>query len=787
MKKVSFTLSALFFFISAPSFAQSFGGALAHMDHTIFVSETNNSAFPGSVYIYADNEKPGTWIETGRITPEDGFPGDRFGNAMATAGNTLFVGMSGFAEATGAVMIYTKLSDGAWEHTSTLTAPDGLPEDQFGRSLAAEKDVVAIAAPGRDNQKGSVFVYRRQSDNSWTKEATLQGSDTDEGSMFGAGIAVSDNSLLVGAPAHNEAKGAAYLFSFDESANQWHEQAQFQVSSIDKRSRLGETVSLGHDIAYVGAPRVNNRAGAVYAFNTSQEAAPRRTPYRMLTAYDGARFGQFGSSIVATEDELWIGAPGDARIGSVYVFRNYGPQGWARVEKMMGEDLSGRPSFGTSLLRAGNTAVIGATGVDGGEGAALLFARNTETNRWNQQLAFVNDIKGFDAINGEEVKCENDKIAQFDCKGVSLMSFLPIKEMGGKRGTRVNDIWGWTDPQTDREYALVGRTDGTSFVDVTDPLYPRYLGQIKKTKGSRTSVWRDIKVYKDHAYIVADGAGQHGMQVFDLTRLRAVDAEPVDFDVDYLYKDIASAHNVVINESTGFAYAVGSSSGGKTCGGGLHMINIQQPKTPTFSGCFADTSTGRNNTGYSHDAQCVVYQGPDVDYQGKEICFGANENALSIADVSDKSNPRALSVTSYPKVAYTHQGWLTEDHKYFYMNDEGDEPNNLVEGTRTLIWDVTDLDDPILIKEHIAETTSTDHNLYIRGDLMYQSNYGSGFRILDISTPAEPVEVGFLDTTPYKGGGGGSWSNYPYFKSRMVIVTSSREGLFVVKKEDVAF
>jgi choice-of-anchor B domain-containing protein len=113
------------------------------------------------------------------------------------------------------------------------------------------------------------------------------------------------------------------------------------------------------------------------------------------------------------------------------------------------------------------------------------------------------------------------------------------------------------------------------------------------------------------------------------------------------------------------------------------------------------------------------------------------------------------------------------------MNDEGDEPQGLVEGTRTLVWDVADLDDPILVNEYIAETTTTDHNLYVRGNMMYQSNYGSGLRILDVSNPENPVEIGFFDTTPY--GGGGSWSNYPFFESGLIVVTSMSEGLFVLK------
>jgi choice-of-anchor B domain-containing protein len=185
----------------------------------------------------------------------------------------------------------------------------------------------------------------------------------------------------------------------------------------------------------------------------------------------------------------------------------------------------------------------------------------------------------------------------------------------------------------------------------------------------------------------------------------------------------------------------------------------------------------------------VSYDGPDTDHAGREICFGSNETALSIADVSDKQNPVSLAIASYPNVAYTHQGWLTEDMQYFYMNDEGDEASGLVTGTRTLIWDVSDLDDPVLVGEYLADNTSIDHNLYIKGNLIYESNYVSGLRVLDITDPVNPVEVGYFDTVPYgdnsPGTGGGSWSNFPYFESGIVVVTSGREGLFVLKKRGI--
>ena len=236
-------------------------------------------------------------------------------------------------------------------------------------------------------------------------------------------------------------------------------------------------------------------------------------------------------------------------------------------------------------------------------------------------------------------------------RSISSPSF-PWGELGASRGIQANDLWGWTEPGTGREIALVGMTDRTAFVDLSNPVNPVLLGQLPLPEGAIASTWRDMKVYADHVFVVADGAGEHGMQVFDLGHLRGLEGtEPVTFSEDARYTRIGSAHNIVINEETGFAYSVGSNGGGETCGGGLHMIDVRDPKTPGFAGCFQDATTGQQRTGYSHDAQCVVYRGPDEDYVGREICLGANETALSIADVTDKSNPVAVSRASYPNVA----------------------------------------------------------------------------------------------------------------------------------------
>ncbi len=379
------------------------------------------------------------------------------------------------------------------------------------------------------------------------------------------------------------------------------------------------------------------------------------------------------------------------------------------------------------------------------------------------------------------VPCRNGFAREYPCNGVDLAAHLHAHQIGA---AFLSDIWGWTDPRTGTEWALIGHFDGTSFVSWRDPTEPHYAGQLPFTPGASPSGWRDIKVYRDHAFIVADGADAHGMQIFDLTRLRNAGASPVNFEATAHYDWIDSAHNIVINESSGFAYIVGANGGGDTCGGGLHIVDIRQPEQPRFAGCYADTNTGFEGTGYTHDAQCVIYRGPDARYRGREICFGANETALSIADLSNKQAPRALAAARYPDSGYIHQLWLDEAHRYLYQNDEYDE--FATEGpTRTLVWDVADLEDPVLVTEFAGSTAASDHNLYVRGDLMYQSNYLAGLRIFDISDREAPREIAWFDVEPDGedlAGLNGTWSNYPYFGSGVIAVTSMERGLFLLQR-----
>ena len=753
--------------------AQQFGGSAAIGADRILIGEAGQQILPGIVYVYG--QSAGAWSELGRISvaDENGAP-DGFGRAMSASGWLVLVGAPLENGRTGAAYVLRPGVAGAWETVARLEARDSAEGATFGSAVSLMDGVALVAAPGAYDGAGAVYVFERGSGDAWTETDRLRAGEAG-GRAFGSTMARGGDVLLVGSQGEDGQPGAVHVF--ESGAGAWNPRGALIANGLGERSRYGAALGVRDGVAFVGAPGVAGGVGTVLVFRYDQTAGEWVLGTR-LGPLVADPFTSFGSSIAFDGADVLVGAPGSSSGGgAMYRFERNAAGAWSSSTMLTHAELEGRAGFGGATWVEGDLAVIGATSIDGGAGSAVLYARSG--GGWSVLATVENEMRGFPAITGGEVECERSHVAGFECSDVNIASFLPIKDIGGARGTMVNDIWGWVDPDTGREYAIVGRSDGTAFVDISDPYDPRYLGNLPKTEGSQNSVWRDMKVYRDHVYVVADAALEHGVQVFDLRQLRDVRGEAATFEPTYVYDGINSAHNIVINEASGYAYAVGSSGGGETCGGGLHMISLEDPARPVFAGCFAQEGTGRGGTGYSHDAQCVVYHGPDADHRGKEICLGSNETALNIADVANKDAPVTISTVSYPNVAYAHQGWLSEDHRFFYMNDEGDEGQGLVAGTRTLVWDVTDLDDPVLVKEYIAATTTTDHNLYIRGDTMYQSNYGSGLRILDISQPDNPVEIGFLDTTPY--GGGGSWSNYPYFPSGVIVATSMGDGLFVLK------
>jgi len=758
-----------------------------------------------------------------------------FGRAVAMDGGDLLIGQPVNWYGPGVVYAYRLGPDGTWQERSLLTAPDSATKDDFGRSLALEGNTLVVGAPRKRDGSGVAYAFERSSPNdAWRFSEVIEPPSDGNHAEYAAALAISGDELLVGSPS-TASTGVVYHLGRD--AEGWSLASVIEPPAGAGVAGFGRTVSSEGDRLLIGAPAADSARGQVYVAQRTPAgdwSTPRpvdlppeagtsragagtallltearafvgvpgagmvvvREPSPSgdwsatgtLRPFDAPRGSGFGFALTRVDGEVWVGAPGVAGSdGRVYRFVADGSGGWraaARVDPDETERTSWPLGFGYALAGAEGRVVVGMPTRDFGEGRAMAFTRSG--NDWAGEQMLEGRIYRIGDALETGARCQQGRMADFPCANMELVAHMPVSELGGERGVWVNDVWGWTDPEAGRRYALVARRDGASFVDVTEPSAPRLVGNLPRTEGSRPSVWRDIKVIGSHAYIVSDGAGAHGMQVFDLTRLRDVDGAPVDFEPDTTYHEIFSAHNVVADTASNFLYVVAANSGGRTCGGGLHMVDATDPERPTFAGCYHDASSG--GRGYTHDAQCLVYEGPDEEYQGRQLCIGSNESELNIADVTDKSNPRTVARVSYPNVAYAHQGWFDEDQRYFYMNDEGDETAGNVDRTRTMVWDLTDLDDPVLATEYYAPVPASDHNLYIVGDRMYQSNYGSGLRVLDISDRENPREIAFFDSAPLNDDGpgfsatqSGAWSNYPFFSDGLVIFTSVREGLFIMR------
>lgn len=379
---------------------------------------------------------------------------------------------------------------------------------------------------------------------------------------------------------------------------------------------------------------------------------------------------------------------------------------------------------------------------------------------------------------------------EYACDKVQLLAHIPLGMLGMTFG---NDIWGWTAPDGEREWAIMSGTEGTAFVEVTDPKRPVVTGFLPHEGALDQQIWGDVKEVNDHLYVGTEDTGS-GLQVFDLSRL--LDAGPgTEFTTDAKYTGFSSSHNIVAHEDSSTVYAVGAD----VCAGGLHAVDVSDPLVPVFAGCF-DTN------GYVHDAHCVTYDGPDSDHTGKTICVAATSNfdgapfirtELATVDMTDPMNPVPLSIVEYNDggFGYSHQGWLTEDHATFVLGDELDEYDDFedifgdeffADNTSSYIWDVSDLDNISLIERVFHDTEAIDHNLFIDNGHVFAGNYTSGLRVYDASGLAdgEMEEVAFFDADPSSDAGifQGVWGTYPFFaQDHLVAISSSERGLFILK------
>jgi len=768
---------------AAQEFGVGFGASTAVIGDHVVVGQPGSEQNPGTVFVFGWTEDG--WAETGRVSAEDGTPGDRFGYALDASGDQLIVGAPRADGGRGAAYVF-RMTDDGFEQTAKLQTAGDDASTGLGIAVAIE-DGVALAGtydveimsmrgliegmigPGElESDAPGVHAFTRGDEGDWAHAGTMTPDEGEVDIGFGHALALVDGTAYVGAAKRAGSAGAVFIF--DGEGGAWTRSGL--VEGETPGAGFGRAILvLGSDRLLVGAPLQDGQQGQALVMTRDAASGEWTESARLRPEGAGAHFGH---SLASAGQTVWIGGLGSAFSTSLDAASGT----WAAAERLAIEREPQTEFTGTNVALAESFGVVGFPEQDFGAGAAKILGWTDEG--WQVQSEVFGELDELPAVAGEEVLCRDGTAGAFDCSSVDMLAFVPTGDLGSGRAVQVNDIWGWTDPETGDEIAIVGRNDGTAFVDVTDTSNPVHLATLPRTEGSPASLWRDVKSYRNYALVVSDGAGPHGVQIFDLTRLRDLEETPATVEPDAMYDGIQSSHNIIVNEETGFAYAVDA-----RCGGGLHMIDLSDPLNPAGAGCVSHQGDSPM-AGFSHDSQCVVYDGPDTDFDGREICFTSALGGLLVQDVSDRENPVTIGVGQYPDAALPHQGWLTEDHRHFLMGDEGDEFQGLVEGTRTLIWDVTELSDPVLKSNYIHPTKSIDHNMYIVGDLVYQANYDAGLRILDISDIDAPREVGFFDTVPFGENDEaswrlGAWSVYPYFESGTLIVSSGGEGLFLLR------
>jgi choice-of-anchor B domain-containing protein len=435
-----------------------------------------------------------------------------------------------------------------------------------------------------------------------------------------------------------------------------------------------------------------------------------------------------------------------------------------------------------------------------------------------------------------------------DTRNMEFLAQLTPDEIGavtprGSGGLLLSDIWGWTSPNGE-DYALVGTGNGMSVVRVTDPRNPQFIGQVPTTAPlDDANLWGDVGLFNvrhdddgedftGYAYYTTEAEGA-GINILELNQLDEMSPADPGFEImpSGVFEDggYVSAHNVYVNEETGFAYVVGVELAGEetACDGEpftedarFHTLILDlnpNPLNPVIVACRADAG--------EHDIYVVNYNGPDKDYRGREIAFvfdGRDKDAPSrrgtrtddtpgelvggtteIWDVTDKHDIKVISSFVPEGLCFSHAGWTSSNqHEFLLINDELDEPRDAddpgiraafcqsdAEPTTTnpgvYVMNIRDLDAPFLQERfEIDAPGDNDHNFIREGNKLYWAVYSAGTSVLKMTKKKGRLaleEIGRLDTEPRMPGFfGGQWGVFPFKSSETIVASDVFNGLVVM-------
>jgi choice-of-anchor B domain-containing protein len=332
-------------------------------------------------------------------------------------------------------------------------------------------------------------------------------------------------------------------------------------------------------------------------------------------------------------------------------------------------------------------------------------------------------------------------------------------------GNRYSGCWGWTQPVSNKEYAILGSQSGTYWIDITNPSAPVTCTYFAGTSSNAT--WRELKTYQNYCYVIADDAGAQGLQIFDMSGL------PATVTKVYESKALFARGHACWMDGSRF-YVSGVTYSNNT----TSAMNIYDLSNPTNPVLVRSLSQDDPTITYVHDMfvrNDTIYA--SAGYQGLHVYKRNSNNSLT----------KLGSLTTYPGSGYNHSSALTPNGPTLVFTDE--VPASLP----VKVANVTNPSNITIDATTNQYSLTTPHNPFmLTNQYVIMSSYKDGVQLFDISNPAAPFVAGYFDTYPQGGANtgnygssayNGNWGAYPFYPSKTVFALDMRNGAFYLKSD----